>query len=331
MKVSAALILLATLTATSAYVVGGLPPAHAIARRASWPPLASSDFQDPTMRPDPEKPPPLETAETSEPPAVAEAGRWYVTVPTTFDATADQAARAVMGAVKAGKRQVLVEAATPELDPASGAFRVPDLVRFAHSVAMPMAGMGLPAGRPHVKLLFANAADATIAGAAIMSTDTPVSCLGHPSALGPRDGAFVVVAPSTAERSVACEAALADLLVAAAGRPVVLVNPRLGNSPLTDGFEPAYLLKPLSLGYMKDQFAEQVTRVGACLLRCYPHEWTALFDAGGGGTAAEREWSYAGRFAAPPRPEALEELLRASVQRARDAEFARAAEAGPGA
>ena len=74
--------------------------------------------------------------------------------------------------------------------------------------------------------------------------------------------------------------------MAAAGRPVILINPRLGNSPLLNEFESAYLLRPLSFGYMEDQYATQVKRVGACVLRCYPHEYNVFFDGGSGGLAA---------------------------------------------
>lgn len=312
MSVAPLLLWLSCAVHVGAYVVG--PASFRPSRAArSAPPHSCTTWDDPTIPNRGGAPPP-----GAPPPPVAEAGRWFVEVPATFEATAAQAARSVVAAVRAGARRVAVEAATPELDPSSAAFRVQELVALAHELALPLRA-GLPAARPHVKLVFANAADATLGGASIQSTDTPVSVLGHASCVGPRDGAFVVVAPSLAERSVAVEPALSALLQQAAGRPVVLLNPRLGNSPLAAAFEGAYLLRPLSLGFMADQTATQVTRVGAVLMRCYPHEWCALLDRGGGGTSAQREWDYAGRFDAPPSPAQLEELLRAAVQRRRDA------------
>ena len=44
------------------------------------------------------------------------------------------------------------------------------------------------------------------------------------------------------------------------------------------GFETAYLTRLYSVGYMQDQFAKQLDRVRAFLLRCYPHEWTVLIE-----------------------------------------------------
>ena len=95
--------------------------------------------------------------------------------------------------------------------------------------------------------------------------------------VGPRDGAFIVVAPNAAERSVDAEAALRGLLGAAQGRPVIVINPRLGGgSAALASCEPAYLVRPLELAYLQDQFADKIDRTKACLLRCYPHEWCVV-------------------------------------------------------
>ena len=188
------------------------------------------------------------------PPAAAEAPVWFVQVPSTFEALAQQACRSVVGAARQGGcRRVLVEASAPELDPASDAYRFQELIGFSHSLAIQLLEVGLPKSSPHVKLLFASAADATYAGASILTTSCPVSVLGHPAAIGPRDGAFVVVGPAATQRdqqpTARAEAALRDLLQRAGGRLVVVLNPRLGNSPvLAQGFETAYLMRPLSVG-----------------------------------------------------------------------------------
>ena len=176
----------------------------------------------------------------------AEVPRWFVEVPSTFEAMATQASRSLLSALPHGRR-FTVEAAVPELDPTCGStFRPPELVAFAHDVAEPLISRaGLPASKPHVKLLFSNAADATLAGASILTTSLPVSVLGHSSAVGPRDGAFVVVAPTLADRQIDTDRALADLLQVAGGRLVVLINPRMGNSPLLNHFLPAYFMRPL--------------------------------------------------------------------------------------
>jgi len=254
------------------------------------------------------------------PPAAAAAERWFVSVPNTFEALAEQTRRSTVGAARqGGHRRVLVEASAPELDPSSGACRLPELVRFAQDVAQPLVGSGLlPASLPMVKLLFASSADATFAGASVMDTSLPVSVLGHENAVGPRDGAFVVVAPSARPSEpqlatdAAVEAALSRLMTVAAGRLVVLINPRLGgDSAILESFEPAYFMRPLSLAYLKDQYAKQVDRVRCCLVRCYPHEWSVLYES-------EGAWRYAGRFEQQPLAEELEAKLRESITKERN-------------
>ncbi len=70
---------------------------------------------------------------------------------------------------------------------------------------------------------------------------------------------------------------------------------------------------------MRDQLARQVERVPACLLRCYPHEWSLLVGAPGGGVdRAKAAWRYAGRFQREPRQEEIEKLLAAEITKARD-------------
>lgn len=240
--------------------------------------------------------------------------------PSTFEAMATQASRSVLAA-QHSRRRLLIETGAPELDPSSQDYKKPELVAFAHDLAEPLLTHGgLPASKPHVKLLFADAADATVAGASVFTTSLPVSILGHPNAVGPRDGAFVVVAPSPS-RELDLERALADLLEQAGSRLVVLINPRLGNAPLLATFEPTYLMRPLSVGFMRDQLSEQVERVPACLLRCYPHEWSLMVAAPGDDPrrrGAGARWRYAGRFARPPRPQDIERLLQAAITRARD-------------
>lgn len=174
-----------------------------------------------------------------------------------------QASRSVSGATKAGYFRAQVEAALPELDPTSEAFRASELIAFAHMLALPLVEgqLGLSAARPMVKLLFSSVADATLGGSTILTTSLPISVLGDPSAIGPRDGAFVVIAPDASEASVNADAALAALLDAAGSRPVILVNPRLGGSALLQTFESAYLLRPLSVGYLRDQCA-----IAACTI-----------------------------------------------------------------
>jgi len=213
---------------------------------------------------------------------------------------------------------LIIEAATPELDPASDVCRFPELVRFGQDVARPLLHSALlPASKPHVKLLFSSSADATFAGAGILDTSMPVSILGHPNAVGARDGAFVVIAPCPKERPAsALEADIDQLVQQAAGRLVVLVNPRIGNTPMLDTFESAYLMRPLSLAYLSDQYAQKIDRVSACVLRCYPHEWSVLYQSAD-------DWRYAGQFEAQPRPEQLETLLKEVLTRERNEKIRR--------
>ena len=71
-------------------------------------------------------------------------------------------------------------------------------------------------------------------------------------------------------------------------------------------------MRMLSLAYMRDQFAKQVDRVNACVLRCEPHEWSVLVDAG---TLGARRWKYAGRFDAQPEAKQLEQLLQSTLSK----------------
>ena len=197
---------------------------------------------------------------------------------------------------------------------------------LAGDVATPLLHSGLlPTSLPMVKLLFASAADATFASASILDTSLPVAMLGQPTAVGPRDGAFVVVAPmANGEQltsDLAVETALNDLLQRAAGRLVVVINPRLADgSPLLSAFEAAYTMRPYSLAYLTDQYADKVSRVRACLLRCWPHEWSVLFEPPSDGAAAVPAggWRYAGRFETPPQPAELQALLSEALTRERN-------------
>jgi hypothetical protein len=205
----------------------------------------------------------------------------------------------------------------PQLDPDSEYFKVDQLTAFAHQVARSLLGAGLPPNQPKVKLLFSNAADATFAGAAILDTDLQVSVLDHPFQSAPQDGAFVVVGPKaeTTEADVPA-AALQRLLDLADTRLIILINPRVEAASCLSAFEPAYLMRPLSVGYLRNQFAKQVERVRACLLRCYPHEWSVLFEQPD--APPRQRWEYAGRFTTQPKQAQLEELLRAKLTSVRD-------------
>ena len=83
---------------------------------------------------------------------------------------------------------------------------------------------------------------------------------------------------------------------------------------LLSTFEPAYTMRPLSLAFLRDQYADHVERVRACVLRCYPHEWSVLFEQ-------EGEWCYAGRFDSQPPPEQLESMLEDALTSRRNAGY----------
>ena len=245
----------------------------------------------------------------------AEPSNWHVTVPRSYGDAAEQAARSTLAAARDGGRRLLVENAAIELSPGSEYYQPSELIGIVHRLALalleaPPVGL-LPASRPHIKLLFSSPADATLAGASILTPDTPVSCLGHPSALGPRDGAFIVVSPGAAAGGIDADRALADLLDAASGRLVVVVNPAAGAAARA-ALDTAYLMRPLSLGYLRDSYATQVSRGRAVLLRCFPHEWSVLVDADGGG-----RWSWAGQFNAEPNDAQIEAVCRDEVTRLR--------------
>ena len=113
---------------------------------------------------------------------------WFVQVPMSFEALGTQAARAVSSGLSYSRR-LIVEAAAPELDPASPSYKPDEMIAFARDLAElsilnkkpPM----LPTAKPHVKLLFGSTADATMAGAGILTTSLPCLLYTSPS---PRDG-----------------------------------------------------------------------------------------------------------------------------------------------
>ena len=95
-----------------------------------------------------------------------------------------------------------------------------------------------------------------------------------------------------------------------------------GNAPLLSTFETCYLMRLLSVGFLRDQTAQEVERVPACLLSCFPHEWCLMHGApGGGGSVTTARWQYAGRFERPPRPDEVETMLGEAMTRARNEEF----------
>ena len=125
--------------------------------------------------------------------------RRFVDVPSTFQALTQQASKSVISALPATRR-IIVEAGTPELDPTSPSFKPDELVGFARDLGETLlSGSFLPASKPNVKLLFGSTADATMAGASILTTSLPVSVLGYETAVGPRDGAFLVITPTRAQ------------------------------------------------------------------------------------------------------------------------------------
>lgn len=312
------------------------------------------------VSPEPEQPQPTSLAED-----------WFVRVPNTNSVTAEQASRSVASALRAGARRIVVEAGIPEFEPSSEHFRLTELVDFTQALAEPLLQQRglMPVSRPHVKVLFDSASDATLAGAMVLTTDMPISVLTHPNAFGPRDGAYIIVAPtlpayraptfapqaSTASSSMASsearaweemarkaedearqEVSGAAVLTAmervfndAGSRAVIVVNPRLGNFPPVDCCEPAYVLRSLEFSYLRDQYAEGLKRARACLLRCFPHEWSVLVDAEGvrnarlaptlarPAAAKALSWAYAGRFSRRPNPTQMEKMVETALTRER--------------
>jgi len=258
---------------------------------------------------------------TSEDRPSAMAERWYVDVPSTFDEMARQASRAVIGALPHTGR-LIIEAAAPELDPASKNYRPEDLMLFVALIGQAIANQSLlPPSRPDVKLLFSKESS-ILAGAFVMDPRMPVQAFGFPSAIGETDGAFVIVSPSLGPAfGINCEAALNALMQEAGRRPIVLINPRLGNSPVISTFTQAYLMRPLSLTFLRNQSSQQAERVTACVLHCYPHEYSILYNKAEFiarfGTK-EKRWRYAGRFDAVPRPEQIEEVLGMDLMKLRE-------------
>jgi len=227
--------------------------------------------------------------------------RWHVEVPATFGTLAEQASRS-LAAAAVEHRRLLAWALTPELDPGSEYYRASELTAFASALAQPLlSSPSLPPGK-RAKLLFSSPDEAAIASRAGL----PVGVLG-PSALDSADGAYVCVFPSAAATT-----ALQGLLDEAGDRPVVVLNPQLDESDpraaaLLRSLEPCYCMRPLSVGYLRDQFAGQITRRRACVLRCFPHEYAVLLQDASDG------WRYVGEFADAPSETALQALLQESL------------------
>jgi len=192
--------------------------------------------------------------------AAPEAPRWFVTVPRSLAGISEQAARSAISAAQAGERRMIVEAAMPELDPTTPAFKYMELLAFVEQIGLHLVESGfLPKSRPQVKLLFVNGADATLAGGVINYNNLPVSVLGAQTAMGEKDGAFILVAPRAGlgiGPAAAVEAAANAVLAAAGSRPVIVVNPRLGGaSPLEKSCAPVYFVRPLTVKYLEDSTA----------------------------------------------------------------------------
>lgn len=253
-------------------------------------------------------------------PAVAE--RWYVDVPRSIEDMAKQASRAIREALPHHGR-LLIEGAAPELDATSDQYSSMKLTGFAGDIALYLFNetlSRLPEHRNRIKVLFPASPDALMGGAAIHQESTRVGVLGSATAVESQDAAFIVVTPTipeTGKSDMDCEGALELLLRQAGIRPVILVNARMGNSPVLSTFQEVYMVRPLSIAYKSDQFSRQVDRVSACLLYCYPHEWNVLHD-GETKDKSKRKWRFAGRFSERPKPKEIEGLLQADLQQLRD-------------
>ena len=110
----------------------------------------------------------------------AEPSNWHVTVPRSYGDAAEQAARSTLAAARDGGRRLLVENAAIELNPGSKYYQPSELIGIVHRLALalleaPPVGL-LPASRPHIKLLFSSPADATLAGASILTPVTRSRC-----------------------------------------------------------------------------------------------------------------------------------------------------------
>eukprot|EP00967_Tisochrysis_lutea_P133228 scaffold233499_cov28-Tisochrysis_lutea.AAC.2 len=75
-------------------------------------------------------------------------------------------------------------------------------------------------------------------------------------------------------------------------------------------------VRPLTVSYLQDSTAKEMSAGGACLLRCYPHEWSVLIDPKRRG-----EWSYAGRFDDRPSPSQLEAMVMQAMTGLRNEQF----------
>ena len=85
---------------------------------------------------------------------------------------------------------------------------------------------------------------------------------------------------------------------------------------------PVYFARPLTVKYLEDQLTDTITTGGACVLRCFPHEWSVLIDRKRSG-----DWAYAGRFKERPSPQQLEEAVRTDMTSQRNEGWAAEAEA----
>lgn len=255
----------------------------------------------------PRSPPPRASAADVSP------SSWHVTVPRTLESTASQAAHSCLNALRAGRSRVWVEVAAPEFDPGSPHFRQLRLTALATQLALPLLDDAelLPASRRRVKLIYACAADAAAASGASFVADLPVGVLGSATAVDAADGAFVLVAPSL-QHGPAAERAVADVAAAAGSRPVVVLNPRLGNSGALADFERGYLCRPLAVAYRRDAYADAPTSGAGCVLRCYPHDWSVHVQ----GDAGAGRWQYAGSFPSQPTPAQIEQSIVHGLTRA---------------
>ncbi len=227
---------------------------------------------------------------------------------------------AIAAIVQHSHNRISIDANVHGLEPAHhDSFRILELAKLAQHLALGLAESTVLKPSQNVKLLFSSAADAAAAAATTQYARVPTSVLAATTALEPTDGAYVVVAPRPEPAApLTAAAAFHELVQGAGSRPVIVVNPRLGADDNVADLCPAFHMQPLSFTFMADNLATELSRADACLMRCFPHEWTVLLDA-----ERRREYELAAHFDTRPTAQELEGAIHVGVTRWRDRKLRR--------
>jgi Domain of unknown function (DUF1995) len=208
------------------------------------------------------------------------------TMPDSLEMAIDQAKAATRTAIQDGVSRLLVELVYPELK------------------AMPVAKQFIPVLQDlglKFKVFFPDAGAAALARRDWGNPDFSVRAIGElKGQIEPEDEAFLFVDPSSVEVS-----AVEEMCTQAAGRPVIMLNPRLEDVAIVGIGYAARQLRERFLSTLESVYYLRPLE-DAALLRCYPGQWQVWRAPG---EASGEGYTLLSETAEKPIGEALDQIL----------------------